>query len=193
MSVAAVYKRLDKTLKPYVKEIDGKKYLAAEILEIEGIQPVETGIKPGLNTQYKPGEAQEVSQGKSQDTTPPAFLELLEALQGQLSEKDKQIARLQDEAAELRQASADKDKFIQEQAGRLAYLLEQSQELQRNNQVLLRLAQGEAPAQPAGDGLEAQEAPEPAETQPASQDTAGSNAGEQKPVLPWWKRLFRGK
>ena len=40
VSVAAVYKRLDGTLKKYVKEIDGQKFLSVEVLAAEGIKPV---------------------------------------------------------------------------------------------------------------------------------------------------------
>ena len=55
VSVAAVYKRLGGSLKPYDKEIDGKKFLSVDVLEAEGIKPVEKGIQPGI----KPQEAQE--------------------------------------------------------------------------------------------------------------------------------------
>ena len=55
VSVAAVYKRLGGSLKPYYKEIDGKKFLSVDVLEAEGIKPVEKGIQPGI----KPQEAQE--------------------------------------------------------------------------------------------------------------------------------------
>ncbi|MBR4927438.1 MAG: hypothetical protein IKY98_03830 [Alphaproteobacteria bacterium] len=155
-SVAAVYKRLDGTLKPFVKVINNKKYLTSDVLELEGIQPVETGLKPGLKG-FNPGlKAQEHpgnQEADAREQTPPApavgVLEALEALERQLAEKDRQISRLQEEAAEMRQAAAAKDKFIQEQASRLALLLEQSQELQRNNQILLGIAQGGKPGTPA--------------------------------------------
>lgn len=62
---------------------------------------------------------------------------ILEVLTAQLQEKDKQIERLQ-------QAGAEKDKFIQEQSKQLALLLAQSQELQRNNQILLGAVHGVA-------------------------------------------------
>ena len=164
-SVAAVYKRLDGTLKPFVKVINNKKYLTSDVLELEGIQPVETGLKPGLKG-FNPGlKAQEHpgnQEADAREQTPPApaagVLEALEALERQLEEKDRQISRLQEEAAEMRQAAAAKDKFIQEQASRLAVLLEQSQELQRNNQILLGLAQGGKPGTPAQE--EAQEQPD---------------------------------
>ena len=47
VSVAAVYKRLGGSLKPYYKEIDGKKFLSAQVLVEEGITPpVEEVEKP---------------------------------------------------------------------------------------------------------------------------------------------------
>lgn len=206
VSVAAVYKRLDGTLKQYYKEIDGKKFLSVEVLAAEGIKPVENGIKPGLNTQEAqdtPGAEEAKAAPGSQDTTPAAFLVALEALERQLSEKDRQISRLQEEAAELRQEAAAKDKFIQEQASRLTLLLEQSQELQRNNQVLLGIAQGAKPAQPeevpedeapAGrPHQEAQEAPRPAEHPAPGEEAPAEEAAAPARPGGFWRRLFGGK
>lgn len=199
VSVAAVYKRLDGTLKKYVKEIDGKKFLSVDVLAAEGIKPVENGIKPGLNTQEAqgtPGAEEQKAAPGSPGTTPPGILEALEALTRQLSEKDKQISRLQEEAAELRQEAAAKDKFIQEQASRLTLLLEQSQELQRNNQVLLGLAQGATPARRE----DTQEAPEEAqdEAAPAEHPATGEEAPAEEAAAPaspggFWRRLFGGR
>ena len=198
VSVAAVYKRLDGTLKKYYKEIDGQKFLSVDVLAAEGITPVEKGFIPGYNTQEtpdagKPGESQEAP--ASQEQTPPVVLGVLEALERQLAEKDKQIARLQEEAAELRQEAQEKDKFIREQSSRLSLLLEQSQELQRNNQILLRLSQGGKIETP-----EAQEAPAEAqdaaqgEEQPASQEEAPAEetAGTER-RRGFFGRLFGGK
>ena len=198
VSVAAVYKRLDGTLKEYVKEIDGKKFLSVDVLAAEGITPVEKGYIPGLNTQEeadagKPGENQEAP--ASQEQTPPVFLGVLEALERQLAEKDKPIERLQEQAAELRQEAQEKDNFIREQSSRLSLLLEQSQELQRNNQILLRLSQGGKVETP-----EAQEAPVEAqdaaqgEEQPASQEEApAEETTGTKPRRGFLGRLFGGK
>lgn len=198
VSVAAVYKRLDGTLKEYVKEIDGKKFLSVDVLAAEGITPVEKGFIPGYNTQEttdagKPGENQEAP--ASQEQTPPVFLGVLEALEKQLAEKDKQIERLQEQAAELRQEAQEKDKFIREQSSRLSLLLEQSQELQRNNQILLRLAQGgkEETEEAQEAPVEAQDATPPAE-QPASQEEAPAEetTGTEE-RRGFWRRLFGGK
>ena len=195
VSVAAVYKRLGGSLKQYVKEIDGKKFLSVDVLAAEGIKPVEKGFQPGIKPQEAGEHPGEESPGTpaSQDTTQPA---ILEALTRQLSEKDKQISRLQEEAAELRQEAAAKDKFIQEQASRLTLLLEQSQELQRNNQVLLGLAQGATPARREDTQEapgEAQDEAAPAE-QPATQEEAPADEAAA-PASPggFWRWLFGGK
>lgn len=204
-SVAAVYKRLDGTLKPFVKVINNKKYLTSDVLDLEGIQPVEKGLKeglkgfnPGLKAQEHPGN----QEADAREQTPPApavgVLEALEALERQLAEKDKQISRLQEEAAEMRQAAAAKDKFIQEQASRLAVLLEQSQELQRNNQILLGLAQGGKPGTPAEEEAQEhpgqEEAPAQATGTPATvaadiQENQDAQEQKKKPGL--WKRIWR--
>lgn len=198
VSVAAVYKRLGGSLKPYYKEIDGKKFLSVDVLAAEGIKPVEKGIQPGIKPQEAGEHPGEESTGTpaSQDTTPPAILAALEALERQLSEKDKQIERLQEEAAELRQEAQAKDKFIQEQASRLTLLLEQSQELQRNNQVLLGLAQGATPARRE----DTQEAPGQAqdEATPAEQPASQEEAPAEEAAAPaspggFWRRIFGGK
>ena len=201
VSVAAVYKRLDGTLKKYVKEIDGQKFLSVEVLAAEGIKPVEYPLNTGLNTQESqgtPGAEEAQHAPGSPGTTPPGILEALEALTRQLSEKDKQISRLQEEAAELRQEAAAKDKFIQEQASRLTLLLEQSQELQRNNQILLGLAQGGKPGTPAQE--EAQEHPDQEEAPAQATGTPATiaadiqenqDAQEQKKKPGLWKRIWR--
>lgn len=139
VSAASVYKRLDGTLKPYVKIIGNKRYISRKALKIDGYQPVENGYQPGLK-EVETEAAQDKAPEQAAAPADTALLKALEALQNQLSEKDKQIERLQNEAVELRQAAAEKDKFIQEQSNRLSLLLEQSQELQRNNQILLGAA-----------------------------------------------------
>ena len=74
-SVAAVYKRLDGTLKPYVKIINGKKFLTSDVLELEGIQPVEPGLKQGLkgfNPGLKAQEHPDQEEAPAQATGTPA-------------------------------------------------------------------------------------------------------------------------
>ncbi|MBQ7908458.1 MAG: hypothetical protein IJ311_03060 [Elusimicrobiaceae bacterium] len=179
VSVSAVYKRLGGTLAKYVKIIDGKRYLSVEALVEEGITPPVEKVEEGL---------------KNAEQTPPAIQVALEALEKQLAEKDKQIARLQEEALELRKSNAEKDVFIQQQAGKLVLLLEQSQELQRNNQFLLGVEKGiTPPVERVEEVLNAQDTPGEEET-PASQDEAPAeeNAGTTQ-RRGFWGRLFGGK
>lgn len=173
VSVSAVYKRLGGTLAKYVRTIDGKRYLSVEALVEEGIKPLEKKVEEG------------VEEGVERHEAPPAVLVALEALKQQLDEKDKQIAKLQEEAGELRKSNAQKDVFIQEQAGKLALLLEQSQTLQRNNQILLGVEKGiQPPIQPP----EAQGTPGEDGT-PGSQD----NAPGEKEAGTKQRRGFLGR
>lgn len=183
VSPAAVYKRLDGTLKPYVKIIGNKKYISRKALEIDGYKPVENGYQQGLKeVETEAAQDKEPAEAAAQADT--ALVKALEALQNQLSEKDKQIERLQNEAVELRQAAAEKDKFIQEQSNRLSLLLEQSQELQRNNQILLGAAQGvKARSQ------EKEETQEPAQAAEAPEVNADT-PGEQKKKKSFFNWLF---
>lgn len=179
VSVSAVYKRLGGTLAKYVKIIDGKRYLSVEALVEEGITPPVEKVEEGL---------------KNAEQTPPAIQVALEALEKQLAEKDKQIARLQEEAQELRKSNAEKDVFIQQQAGKLVLLLEQSQELQRNNQFLLGVEKGiTPPVERVEEVLNAQDTPGEEET-PASQDEAPAeeNTGTTH-RRGFWGLLFGGK
>lgn len=190
VSVSSVYKRLGGTLKKYYKVIDGKKYISVNALVEEGITPPVETVEEGL---------------KNTDTTPPAVLVALEALQQQLAEKDKQIARLQEEAQDLRKSNAEKDVFIQEQAGKMMLLLEQAQELNRNNQILLGVEKGITPrvemveepiTPPVEEVVPPQENPgEPGEEEtPASQEeTPPAETAGTEERRGFWGRLFRGK
>ena len=86
----------------------------------------------------------------------------------------------------MRQAAAEKDKFIQEQSKQLSLLLEQSQELQRNNQILLGAAQGMKP----GESLEA---PRTAENNECSNETPGEKETDRGSRGGFWKWLFGGR
>ena len=179
VSVSAVYKRLGGTLAKYVKIIDGKRYLSVEALVEEGITPPVEKVEEGLKTAEQTARAVQVALG---------------AREKQRAEKDKQIARLQEEAQELRKSNAEKDVFIQQQAGKLVLLLEQSQELQRNNQFLLGVEKGiTPPAERVEEVLNAQDTPGEEET-PASQDEAPAeeNTGTTH-RRGCWGRLFGGK
>ena len=116
VSVSAVYKRLSTSLQPYVETIEGKKVLKYQVLFDEGLNDYST---------------------PSNELPQPSSTSFWEE---QLREKDKQIERLQEELRRAAASADEKDKYIQEQGRRLAELLEQSNKLQENNQVLIGLA-----------------------------------------------------
>ena len=127
----AVYSKLNKALKPYVIEIDGKKYIDSVIFieyhhhkadPTEKVKDSQDNSTPTVNE----------SQGQSSN--------FLAFLQQQIAEKDKQIALLQQQNADLQQSNKEKDTHIIEQSNKITILLEQSQELQRNSQYLLAQA-----------------------------------------------------
>lgn len=91
VSTQAVYQRLDKDLKEYVEIIDGKKAIDIKALDLFSVQPVEQPIDNELTTILR---------------------ETLKVLSGQLTEKDRQIAELNER-------------------------LKESNELNRNNQILI--------------------------------------------------------
>lgn len=131
ISKQRVYQLLNKGLKPFVQVVEGRKVIDIRALSAEELKPIEQGVDPHLNKGLNTNNQElEVLQ------------QALEILKGQLEVKDQQIAELQRE-------NATKDRHIQEQATELARLLSQSQELQRNNQLLLaQKTQTESEPQP---------------------------------------------
>lgn len=139
-SVYKAYHNPNSRLQPYVISTPkGPRIKAQALADIydNPKQPQETT----QNTPIHPETTQETTQTASNQfavenpkqpmtTSQDNLAAVLATLTAQLQEKDKQIERLQ-------QAGAEKDKFIQEQSKQLALLLAQSQELQRNNQILL--------------------------------------------------------
>ncbi len=160
----AVYSKLEKTLKPYVIEIDGKKYIDTVIFieyhhyeadPTEKVKDSQDNSTPIVNeSQDNSKQFNLNSQGfstqevkGSQDNSTPTVNEsqgqsssFLAFLQQQIAEKDKQIALLQQQNADLQQSNKEKDTHIIEQSNKITMLLEQSQELQRNSQFLLATA-----------------------------------------------------
>ena len=132
VSVAAVYKRLDGTLKKYYKEIDGQKFLSVDVLAAEGITPVEKGYKPGLNTQEaqdagKPGENTEAP--ASQEQTPPAVLVALDVLEKQLAEQQRLLAEQQRKLKEVEKEKMEND--INDVANKSADLIIDNEQLKK--------------------------------------------------------------
>ena len=174
-SVSAVYKRLkspSNKIHNFVVLEGGQTFLKAEILEEEGLRPVvatdgpprsdrKSEAKEPSTTPLKPDEEDEnpVEEGIGALA--------IKVLEEQLAQKDKQIedlSRRLDEAA----------KHEREMTDRLAELLAQANELQRNNQILL--AQAQQPKQ-----IEAAPAPDPDPEVPAE---------EPQKKRPWYKKLF---
>ncbi|MGV8906396.1 MAG: hypothetical protein ACOH15_07345 [Acetobacterium sp.] len=91
VSPQAVYQRIDKDLKEYVQVIDGKKAIDIKALDLFSVQSVEQPVDNELTSILR---------------------ETLKVLSGQLTEKDKQIAELNER-------------------------LKESNELNRNNQILI--------------------------------------------------------
>ena len=161
ISKQAVYSKLNKSLKPYVVEIDRKKYIDSVIFteyhnqekdpteEVKDSQDNSTPTvkdSQGYSMEFNPisqGQSREEvkdSQDNSTSTVKDSqgySMELLKFLQDQIAEKDKQIALLQKQTEDLQQSNREKDTHILEQANKITILLEQSQELQRNSQYLL--------------------------------------------------------
>ena len=161
ISKQAVYSKLNKSLKPYVVEIDRKKYIDSVIFteyhnqekdpteEVKDSQDNSTlTVKDsqGYSMEFNPisqGQSREEVKDSQDNSTPTVkdsqgySMELLKFLQDQIAEKDKQIALLQKQTEDLQQSNREKDTHILEQANKITILLEQSQELQRNSQYLL--------------------------------------------------------
>ena len=155
ISQQAVYKKLNSTLKEFVIEKDGQKYIKSAYLDT--IEP-KTEVDNPLSTVEQPS-IKPVEQPFN-NSCQPSLNEVLSILQQQLIEKDKQIALLQDELSDMRSENAKKDTFIQQQAERLTTLLENSQMLEAASKVMLSNAQKDEPELPIN-ADPVQENPEP--------------------------------
>lgn len=156
ISVQAVYKKINR-LKTVEEERNGRKQILIIVGEDVDNNPLEDDVKPSStynstpisststpdsvvspSAELNPDDSTSTSRVKPSSTAElnPALLELLQA---QLEEKDKQIERLQ-------KAGEEKDKQIQEQFERFTALLMRSQELEALTHKLL-LGQGESAAE----------------------------------------------
>lgn len=153
VSTQAIYQRIDKDLKPYLKEVDGKKYLFPAVLEQFNKAPAQAPLQ---------AVDKEVDKQLSS-----ALQAVIDTLKEQLEQKDRQIERLQGELME-------QNTHVRKQSEKLVELVEQVNELQRNNQILLRAEQernkpkelAEAPAEneaPASPVFNTEEKEKPAE------------------------------
>ena len=133
-STAAVYKRLETTLKPYSKTVNKKTYLSRKVLEDEGLLTVEK-----QEEKNKPGyQPLNITVDNQENTVEESIAsQALKVLERQLSAKDEEIARLHQEITDLKEQLNDAIKHNQEHTDKLTELLAQSNELNRNNQLLL--------------------------------------------------------
>ena len=110
ISKQAVYKRLNNSLKEFLKVENGQKLISAAALSIFEGQVVEQQVKQQVNEVEQQG--------------------LISFLQKQIEEKDKQIEAFQNQVNSL-------NNLISSLTLELTEITKQSQELNRNNQILL--------------------------------------------------------
>lgn len=131
------------------------------------IQPIQPQVVQPVPEVVQPHSTSEPVAAPAFDAAQRAF----DLLENQLKEKDRLIES-------LRAAIQEKDRHIQEQSVALTNLLATSQELQRNNQILLRLA--------SGDPQEGQQ--ETGSSAAAEADTSAPETGEPAQKEPQRER-----
>ncbi len=188
-SVQAVYKKVNRGTLATVKErINGKETLFI-LLDNETLhrdfnpettpnQPPEVELNPDTSEELNP---------KSTPKAGGADEGIIAFLQEQLKEKDKQIAKLQEQAAQQAEENRKKDVVIQEQLTKMNELLRNAQQLQAQANVLL-LGQGKQ--QEEQEQEQQGEAPPIVETEPQA---AEQQAQEPKQKRSWLYRFFFGE
>lgn len=150
-----VYKELDNKFKPYLKIIDGEKRLHINVLSEFGNNKknnVDIQPKAGFidNTKQQDSQVVENNHEKNYENDNNKFRnnstenglhsivsETINVLRQQLSEKDKQLSEKDKQLKNLQDELNLQNKHARQQSDRLVGLIEQVNELQRNNQVLL--------------------------------------------------------
>lgn len=141
ITTQAVYQRLNKDLKKYLKVIDGKKMIDTMALNNfihkdskdivakcnEEIDKANEQVDNQVANQFKEILKENVANLQSEQKVLQSAIEVFIK---QLEEKDKQIKSLQEELNI-------QNEHVRKQSDRLVGLVEQVNELQRNNQVLL--------------------------------------------------------
>lgn len=162
-SVSAVYKRLkspSNNIHNFKVVIDGTTYLKREILVAEGlISQDEPVIEPDENPSKTSNEAVEKVEERVEEQV---AIIAIRSLEDQLAQKNREIE-------DLNRRLEESLKHEREMTDKMADLLAQANELQRNNQILL--AQAQQPKQ-----IEAAPDPEVVE--------------EPAPKKPWYKKIF---
>ena len=145
-----IYKELNNKFKPYLKIIDGEKRLHISVLKCCTIKPQTTSrqqynVKQLDNSCIKV-EQQVKQQIRDNEAIQPSILnanvdfvvnETIEILKQQLHEKDKQLAEKDKQLLNMQNELNTQNEHLRQQSDRLVGLVEQVNELQRNNQVLL--------------------------------------------------------
>lgn len=154
--------------------------------EVELNQELNPSINPS-STPIKPKEVEKV-ESKAEELNPNSTpnaegteQNLIAFLQEQLREKDKQIARLQEQTELQAQENKKKDEVIQEQLAKMNELLRNAQTLQAQSNVLL-LGQGKPQE---GEAEQQEEAPPIVEVEQQAQ--------EPKKKRNWWRWIFLGE
>ena len=137
VTTPAVYKRLEKALKPWYREINGKKYLLSSVLYEEGKADVSE-----IDETEVTEEETEVNEYKTR---------YIEELRAEIEQQKAENARLLEEIAAQREAIKEKDAKIVEFAGRFAELANQAQQLHAAQTMIeakSAAAAEDAPAEP---------------------------------------------
>ena len=162
-SVSAVYKRLkspSNNIHNFKVVIDGTTYLKREILVAEGlISQDEPVIEPDENPSKTSNEAVEKVEERVEEQV---AIIAIRSLEDQLAQKNREIE-------DLNRRLEESLKHEREMTDKMADLLAQANELQRNNQILLAQAQQSKQIEAAPD-------PEVVE--------------EPAPKKPWYKKIF---
>ena len=140
-SKQTVYPQLNTSLKKYVKEIEGKKHINSLVFtEFHFMEKDPTENQEQTNetvSDSMEGSSQEVSEvqeqsgeivNDSQQQSSDYLINMLELLQEQIKEKDKQINYLEEQNEKLQNENIENTKHIREQAEKITMLLGHSQQ-----------------------------------------------------------------
>ena len=159
VSVSSVYKRLNTTLKQYLREVENRKVLDIKVLEDEGLTPSNKKVEETPSTPLQPISS--------------IFEKELDIKNRQIEKLTEQIEKLQDD---------NRDEFIQEQSRKLTELLEQSNILLQNNQMLLAQQNDQEQKDIIPEAEEVDKS--------AASDEAEIHDREQPQKQSWFSKLF---
>lgn len=145
-----IYKELNNKFKPYLKIINGEKRLHINVLKCCTIKQQSTSrtqynvkqldnscIKVEQQVKQQVAENKEVQPNTLGTNMDFVVNETIEILKQQLHEKDKQLAEKDRQLLNMQNELNTQNEHLRKQSDRLVGLVEQVNELQRNNQVLL--------------------------------------------------------